>query len=107
MSKTENKTVNQADTAVSGNETKWSAPELLDTLTGFERLAIRQAFGKSWSELDSEQLMEALAFVLQKRDGKSDLAAKNAVQQLTWGELSGLFADDEDPDAGEGETPAA
>lgn len=85
-----------------------STEEMIESLTGFEEIAIAKMFGAEVFDLaNSKQTMfvRALVFVTFKRQDLDDKAAKDKVMGMTLGEVQGYF-DDADPEAGEGEPPA-
>lgn len=90
------------------------APELLDaesiadSLTGFDEIAIEQAFKAPFTKLGNDEfrLLRALYFVhLRRAAGATDKAAWRASMELPMRELRGLFADADngaDPDEDHG-----
>lgn len=77
--------------------------ELADSLTGFDEIAIKKAFGAPFAVLapnekgqggDVFQFLRALVFVHRRRDGESDVTAYNSAQGMTTGEVNGYFADE-------------
>lgn len=82
-----------------------SVEEVMSSFTGFDQIAIRQAFKESMAQLqqsDPLQLLYACAFVLKKREGMQDGQAYQTVQAMTLAEVQELFSDDSDPE-GKGE----
>lgn len=94
-----------------------SASEMIQSLTGFEELAIEKNMGVD-PYADGERkpmaVMRALVFVVRKREGLGDRDARQAAMGMPMGELQGLFADEVqelDPEspvtpAGEGSAPS-
>lgn len=89
--------------------------EIADSLTGFDEIAIKKAFGAPFATLapnengvggDVFQFLRALVFTHRRREGDSDVAAYNTAQALTTGEINGYFAE-ESPESGkDSSTPA-
>lgn len=78
-----------------------TSDEMLESLTGFDELAIEKAFDADWQTLVTQKqtmFLRALIFVQLRRDGKSDKDAKNAVMELSLKAANDFFADDEVPD---------
>lgn len=73
--------------------------EFIDTLTGFEEIAIKGAFGEKPAELgahDRTGVVRSLFFVAKKREGLKDNEAKHAALAATIGEVQAIFSDDDD-----------
>lgn len=77
--------------------------ELADSLTGFDEIAIKKAFGVPFSALapnekgvggDIFQFLRSLIFVHRRREGDNDVTAYNAAQAMTTGEVNGYFAEE-------------
>lgn len=84
-----------------------STEEMIESLTGFEEIAIAKAFGGEVFDLaQTKQTMfvRSLVFVHFKREGDDDKRAKEKAMGLTLGEAQGYFSD-EDIESGEGEPP--
>lgn len=78
---------------------KMTGQEVANSLTGFDEIAIKQAFGLSLDALDPITVARACGFVLNRRAGQSDRDAYQAVMAMPQRDLSALFAtDDEDDD---------
>jgi hypothetical protein len=77
-------------------ETDKTAEEVLDSLTGFDEMAIKQHFGSPISDLATDQSMlaRALVFVLRRRDGKSDDDSRNDVLAMSLKEVLGYFSEE-------------
>jgi hypothetical protein len=82
--------------------------ELADSLTGFDEIAIKKAFGSPFSALapnekgeggDVFQFLRVLVFVHRRREGENDITAYNSAQGMTTGEVNAYFAD-ESPESG-------
>lgn len=76
--------------------TEKTAEEVLDSLTGFDEMAIKQHFGAPISDLASDQSMlaRALVFVLRRRDGSADDDARNQVLGMSLKEVLGYFSEE-------------
>ena len=98
--------------------TKITASEMVQSLTGFEELAIEKHMGVD-PYADGQRkpmaVMRALVFVLRKREGASDADARQAAMGMPMGQLRDLFEDEQpeelDPEnpetpAGEGSAPS-
>lgn len=80
-------------------DAKMTADEVVDSLTGFDEIAIRNAFGMDILKSGEDQpatMLRSLAFVLNRREGMTDSDAKNAALSMTLGEVNALFEEDED-----------
>ena len=77
-------------------EPKPTTSETVESLTGYEELAIEKQFGEEISDLSPLKLMRALAFVLQKRAGKNDVDAKKAVMSMTQTQVQEAFSEEDD-----------
>lgn len=78
-----------------------TSDEMLESLTGFDELAIEKAFDADWQTLVTQKqtmFLRALIFIQFRRDGKSDKDAKAAVMGLTLGACNDFFSDEELPD---------
>lgn len=94
-----------------------TASEMVQSLTGFEELAIERHMAVD-PYADAERkpmaVMRALVFVLRKREGLKDADAREAAMSMPMGDLQNLFAEEEpelDPEnpetaAGEGFAPS-
>lgn len=87
---------------------------LLESLNGYEEIAIETAFGFRLDNLEDNAMrgIRALVFVLRRREGLDHKAAKHAAMELTLRQLMDLFdlddlAEDKVTDPmGEDEAPA-
>jgi len=77
-------------------EPKPTVNEVIDSLTGYEELAIEKAFGDEFYDLSLVKRMRALAFVLAKRGGKNDADAKKAVMAMSQAQVTEAFSDEDD-----------
>lgn len=78
----------------------------MESLTGFDLIAIRKAFGMSMAEMqgvDQLMLVYALVFILKRREGQDDRAAYQSSQSLTLADAQGHFAEIEDDPEGKGD----
>jgi len=76
-----------------------TASEMLESLTGFEEVAIGQHFGAEALELAEKKptmLARALAFVHMTREGADAKTAKKRAMELTIKQSSDYFKADED-----------
>lgn len=81
--------------------------DLADSLTGFDEIAIKQAFKQTVAQLadDPGQLIRALIFVHRRREGDNDVTAWNAAQAMPARDALDYFPD-EDEDSGKDEPPS-
>lgn len=72
--------------------------EVLESLTGFDEVAIGKWFEDIGSLVESggSMLGRSLVFVMKRREGATDVDAHNAAMSLTLRELNDYFADEED-----------
>jgi hypothetical protein len=77
--------------------------ELADSLTGFDEIAIKKAFGVPFATLapdekgkggDVFQFLRSLVYVHCRRDGENDVTAYNTAQGMTTSEVNSYFADE-------------
>lgn len=76
-----------------------TAQEMLQSLTGYEEIAIAKAFGEAVMDLAEKDKMtfgRSLVFVAEKREGMKDPEAKDAALSLTIKQASEFFADEQD-----------
>lgn len=75
--------------------------EVMESLNGFDEIAIEQAFGAPITDLLETKPTtgaRALLFVIRRRDGMKDNEARKAVMEMRLGDVQGYFVDDEDED---------
>lgn len=91
-----------------------TASELLDSLTGFDEIAIEKAFGKTLDEMGQRDLARALIFVKERRfNNLPDAKAREVAMSLPMGQLDDQFAPSEnepmpeEPVTAEGEGDSA
>lgn len=90
-----------------------TATETLESLTGFDEIAIEKAFGREFDDLGGRATVRALIFIQRKRAGDSDKDAKNYALEVAIGKLDDHFAapaeevDDDDPETDAGKEPSA
>lgn len=77
---------------------KQTGQEIANSLTGFEEIAIKQAFGVSLDQLDAMQVTRSLVFTLRSRGGESSRDAYLAAMQMPQSEVETYFATDDQPD---------
>jgi hypothetical protein len=90
------------------SEIQQTAEEVFDSLTGFDEIAIAQQFGRTVSELaakDQSMFGRALVFVVRRRDGLSDVEARDAALGLTMKGFTGFFAETSAEESGKDEPP--
>jgi hypothetical protein len=83
-------------------DTRPTHTEMINSLTGWDEIAISKHFGRDYFDLTGSNVVRALAFVQERRNGLSDVDAKEAALKLTIGACNDLFQaepEDEDPDA--------
>lgn len=93
------------------SENQMNVAEMVETLTGFEEIAISKRFGSTIEQIGVTSgftLNRALAFVLRKRDGMNDDEAYEAVMSMPLKAVTDLFSgeDDDEIDPEEPETEA-
>ena len=92
---------------VTTNSAGVTVDEVFESLTGFEEIALDKHFGDDWvlnMRRRPAMFLRALAFVLYKRKGQDDRAAKNAAMALTARQANDMFATDpagDDPEFSE------
>lgn len=88
---------------------KHTVAEVFDSVTGFEEIAVATHFGHTMEDLgsnDSRMFGRALVFVVKRRDGLDDAAAREAALAMPFKELNeDFFAPDSKEEAGKGEQP--
>lgn len=77
--------------------------DVVNSLTGFDELAIERRFGRSIEDLAENTgttFLRALLYIVEKRrDGNTEPEAWDAAQRTTFGDLQARFKPDEqDPD---------
>lgn len=95
----------------STNDPTMTIQEVMESLTGFDEIAIEKHFNGFDVYTDGEtrsiRAMRALAFVLYRRDGQTDRDALTAAQELPFKDLTALFLPDEpELDPNDPETPS-
>lgn len=89
---------------VQDQEQRASLQEVVESLTGFDEIAIEQAFGAGIvTLLDTKATMatRALVFIQRKRDGMKDPEARKAAMEMRLGDVQDLFRDDDEQDDAE------
>lgn len=86
------------DTEDKTKATKPTYSEAVDTLTGYEEIAIENQFGDEFFGLSIVKRMRALAFVFEKREGLSDKDAKKKIMSLSQAAIGEYFSDEDDED---------
>ncbi|GAB3990119.1 hypothetical protein [Nocardioides marmoraquaticus] len=87
-----------ASLATPATSAKLTGQEVANSLTGFDEIAIKQAFGNSLDQLDPITVARACGFVLMRRSGQGDRDAYHSVMSMTQGSLQDLFAVEDDVD---------
>ncbi len=80
------------------NENKITAEDMIQSLTGFDEIAIAKHFGHEWGaliETSPVTFTRALVFVQKRRDGENDPDAKNSALSLTLKQVNDFFAEDD------------
>lgn len=78
---------------------KLSAGDMINSLTGFEEIAIEQHMGTdpyADGERKPMKVMRALVFVQQTRSGMTPQEAKNHALNLSLADVQAAFSDEED-----------
>lgn len=91
--------------AIEDGDPRPNIDEVLESINGFEEVAVEKAFGADPIELaQGQKLMKftrAMVFVVKKREGLNDLQARQAAMEMTMADLQTFFVmsddDDEDP----------
>jgi hypothetical protein len=68
-----------------------TAVEVVDSLTGFDQIAVKRSFGEAVDDMDDTVLMRALWFVLQRRANVDDANAFQNAMRAPWGEVKAQF----------------
>jgi hypothetical protein len=82
--------------------------QVLDSVTGFDELAIAECFGHTLADLaDNNPTMfsRALVLVVARHDGGTDVEAKAAAMGMTLGGLQTYFAEESVEEVGKDEQP--
>ena len=92
------------------SQTTQTTDEVLDSLTGFEEVSIREQLGRPVGDFMGEPGMfrRALIFVCKRREGLSEDDARNAVLGMRLLDVLEYFVDDGSPaavESGKDETP--
>lgn len=83
-----------------------TAGDFMESLTGFDEIAIAQRFGRTVSDLaqnDATMFTRSLVFVAKRREGASDDDAWQAALGLPMKEVSIFFTEPAEEDSGKGE----
>lgn len=87
-----------------------TADEMIESLTGFDEIAIAKHFGAEWTELTNTKpstFNRSLVFVHLTREGRSAAAAKDEVMNMNLRAVKDYFAPDVDevvPDSPDSES---
>lgn len=76
------------------------ADEVLENLTGFDEVAIQQAFGADVLKMTEDRptlFMRALAFAVLRKEGKKDKEAHAEAMGMPMRALQDLFGDEDEP----------
>jgi len=85
---------------------KHTANEVAGSLTGYDEIAITQAFGNPLEELSQLTVIRALLFVLRRREGMGDHAARAVAMHTTQQAAQDYLADEpDDLEVDEGKAP--
>jgi len=89
--------------------TEVTVNEMIDSLTGYDEIAIAKAFDAEWTVLAEAKpitFARALVFVDRRRGGLDDKKAKVAALEMTVGQVNSYFAEDDEPMPEDPVTPA-
>lgn len=86
------------DTAPDETDERPVMADVLDSLTGYDEIAITEAFGRYFAVLmdDPTMLARSMVFTVLRRGGAKDKDAKRAAMDLRWGDVQSFFADDDE-----------
>jgi hypothetical protein len=88
---------------------KQTAAEVYNSVTGFEEIAVATHFGHTVEDLganDVRMFARSMVFVVKRREGLDDAAAREAALALPFKELNeNFFAADSEEKAGKDEQP--
>ena len=85
-----------------------TANAVFESLTGFDEIAIAQRFGRTVTDLasnDSSMFTRALLFVLKRRDGANDDDAWNHALNLPMKEVTAFVEAGADDESGKAQDP--
>lgn len=85
------------------NDEKVDITEFSKTITGFDEIAIRKAFGSPFEDLPGMTATRSLLFVRERRNGANDKDAYKTVMEMTVGEIIDLLP--ERDSEGNGQSP--
>ena len=93
------------------SESKQTADEIFESLNGYDEIAIAQQFGSVVGDLaqhNQSMFARALVFIIKRREGASDEAAKTAVMEMPVKELTEYLTAEEtsEEEVGKDEQPA-
>lgn len=89
-------------------ESKLTAEQAFDSLTGFDEFAIAQHFGHNVADLAENNVSmfgRALIFAVKRRDGATDDEARNTALGLSLKECNDFFDEANAEESGKGEQP--
>lgn len=84
---------------MTSSEDKITAEEMMESLTGFDEVAIAKHWAAEVLDLAEHKpttFTRSLVFVLMRRGGMSDHEAKEAVMNMTLKEVQGHFTEEEE-----------
>ena len=79
----------------SADSAKPTVEDSVNSLTGFDEIAVRKRFGAELSDLSATMMMRALVYILNLRESKDEPAAFNAAMKMPLGDIQNVFADGE------------
>lgn len=83
--------------AINEGDDRPTADDILESITGFEEVAVEKAFGADPIELaQGNKFMKftrALVFVVKKREGLNDVQARQAAMEMPLSVLQDFFAE--------------
>ncbi|MDF1705067.1 MAG: hypothetical protein P1U38_09860 [Aeromicrobium sp.] len=91
------------------SQTDKTATEVMESLTGFDEIAIAQQFGSEVLVLGKDRqtaFMRAMVFIDLRRAGSSDAEARQDAMSLPLKEVNEYFAADDEIDADDPDTDA-
>lgn len=81
--------------------TDMTGEEMFESFTGYDEIAVAKAFGLEVGSLANEKptmFLRCMVFVHLRRQGKTDVEAKDVVMNMSLKECNGYFAENEEVD---------
>lgn len=85
-----------------------TAEELMESLCGYDFIAIAHNFGDTIANLaekDPAMMLLALVFIAKRRQGATDDDARNAAMAMPFKEVTAFFAETTEEESGKDESP--